>query len=102
MEWPFGKTFASLQGVFEGLYESVQRETREGGVGALVTPIAPFNQSKVLSPVIAAATVVSVVLLAGVALGAALAAVAALLAVYYLLTQIFGYELSLAMPGGAP
>jgi hypothetical protein len=101
VDWPFGETFESWQDTFEGLFERLRREAREGGVRALVTPVAPFNQSKTFSPVIAAAAVVSIVLLSGVALGAALAAAAALLAVYYLLTQVFGYELSVAVPGAA-
>jgi hypothetical protein len=87
--------------MFGGLYEGIRREARETGVGALVTPVDPFNRSRVLAPVIAAAGVVSVLLLSGVAIGAVVTAAAALLAVYYLLTQVFGYELTLAMSGAA-
>jgi len=101
MTWPFADTCDSLDRLFDGLYERIRRETRETGVRALVTPVDPFNRSRVLAPVIAAAGVISVVLLSGVALGAAITAAAALLAVYYLLSQVFGYQLSVATPGAA-
>jgi hypothetical protein len=101
MRWPFAEACEPFQRVFGDLYEGIRREARDTGVGALVTPVDPFNRSRVLAPVIAAAGVVSVFLLSGVAIGAAVTAVAALLAVYYLLTQVFGYELVVAMPGAA-
>lgn len=101
MRWPFAEACEPFQRVFGNLYEGIRREARETGVGALVTPVDPFNRSRVLAPVIAAAGVVSVLLLSGVAIGAVVTAAAALLAVYYLLTQVFGYELTVAMPGAA-
>ena len=101
MKWSFAEACEPFQRMFGGLYEGIRREARETGVGALVTPVDPFNRSRVLAPVIAAAGVVSVLLLSGVAIGAVVTAAAALLAVYYLLTQVFGYELTLAMSGAA-
>jgi hypothetical protein len=101
MRWPFAEACEPPQRMFGNLYEGIRREAKETGVSALVTPVDPFNRSRVLAPVIAAAGVVSVLVLSGVAVGAMVTAAAALLAVYYLLTQVFGYELTVAMPGTA-
>jgi hypothetical protein len=100
--WPFSAVCEPFESVFGGLYDSLKRETRDSGVRSLVTPVAPFNRSRVLGPVIAAAGVVSIVMLSGIAIGGVVTAAAALLAVYYLLTQVFGYEISLAVPGAPP
>ena len=98
MSWSFTSVCDPLRKTIDGIYDSLRREARDTGVTALIAPVDPFNRSKILSPVIAAAGVISVVMFSGIALGAIVTAAAALLAVYYLLTQIFGYELTLAMP----
>jgi hypothetical protein len=66
---------------------------------ALIAPIEPFNRSRVIAPVIAAAGVAGLVVLSGIALSAIITAAAALAAMYFLLTQVFGYEISLIVPG---
>jgi hypothetical protein len=101
MRWSIPDLCKRLEGYGEDLYDALRRETRDTGVRALIAPIEPFNRSRVLSPIIAAAGVVSFLALSGIAVGAIVTAIVALLAIYYLLTQVFGYEISLAMPGGA-
>ena len=98
MEWSFSGVCEPLRRTFDGLYDALRRESHETGVSALLAPVEPFNRSRIFAPVVAAAGVVSVVMLSGIALGAIVTAAAALAAVYYLLTQVFGYELTLAVP----
>jgi hypothetical protein len=98
MDWPFASVCEPLRKTVGGIYDAIRRESRKTDVRALITPIEPFNRSRIFSPVVAAAGVVSVVMLSGIALGAIVTAAAALAAVYYLLTQVFGYELTLAVP----
>jgi hypothetical protein len=99
MRWPFADTWEDLGGYAGGLWDSLRRETRDTGMRALVTPVEPFNRSRVLAPLVAAAGIVALLMLAGVAAGAIVTAAAALAAIYYLLTQVFGYELTLTVPG---
>lgn len=79
-----------------GWYEAFSDETRVSGVASLLTPVDPYNRSSVLTPIVAAAGAVGLIMFAGAAVAAMAVAVAALLAVCYLLTEVFGYEVSLA------
>jgi len=99
MDWTFSSLFESIESHVGGIYDSLRRETREGGLRSLVSPVDPFNRSKILTPLVAAAGIVSVVMLSGLAVSAFVTALTAFLALYYLLTQVFGYELSMVMPG---
>ena len=101
MRWPFADVCEQVGGVAGGLYDALRRETRDSGVRALVAPVEPFNRSRLLAPVVAAAAIVGVLMLSGIAVGAVVTAAAAFAAIYYLLTQVFGYEISLTMPGPA-
>jgi hypothetical protein len=101
MAWSFNGYCEQLGGYAGGLWESLRRETRDGGVRALIAPIDPFNRSRVVAPVIAAAGIATLLVLSGIALGAVVTAAAALAAIYFLLTQVFGYEISLIVPGPA-
>ena len=99
MAWPFSGYCEQFGSDAGGLWESLRRETRDGSMRALVAPIEPFNRSRVIAPVIAAAGVVGLLVFSGIALSAIVTAAAALAAVYFLLTQVFGYEVSLIVPG---
>ncbi len=94
----FDDLFGSIAEGMSAAYDNVRKQTGNAGVGALIAPVDPFNRSRVLTPIVAAAGVVSMLLLAGVVVGSMATAVAALLALYYLLTVVFGYELSVAVP----
>ena len=98
MAWSFADILESLGEQAEGIFDAFTREGRESGISSLVTPIDPFNRSAVLTPLISVAGVISVLLLAGVAVGAMAALLTALMALYFLLTEVFGYDISLAVP----
>jgi hypothetical protein len=103
MDWnfDFDGAWTSMNEQMRGLFDALDKEARDGGLASLVTPVDPFNRSSVLTPIVAAAGVVSVVMLSGVAVGAMVTTVAALMAVYYLLTAVFGYEVRFAPPAAA-
>jgi hypothetical protein len=96
MAWNFNDVWSSVGEQVQGLFDAFDHESREGGLASLVSPVDPFNRSSVLTPIVAAAGVVGVVMLSGVAVGAMVTTVAALMAVYYLLTAVFGYEIRFA------
>ena len=75
------------------LLEAVRQETREQGLLPLLEPVAPFNRSRVLLPLVVAGALLSLLLLSGVALGAFAALFAALLGLYLLLSEVFGVSL---------
>ena len=100
MDWSFRSLYDALGSRIEDVLQSLRRETSETGLGPLITPVDPFNRSKLFTPVVTAAGIVSTVMLSGVALGALIVAMAALLALYYVLTEIFGYEFTLTVPAG--
>ena len=102
MAWDFSDMWSHMGEQVEGIFSSFGEETREGGFASLVSPVDPFNRSAVLTPIVAAAGVVGVVMLSGVAVGAMVTTVAALMAVYYLLTAVFGYDISFAPPTATP
>ena len=93
--------FGNIGEQINGFYQAFNEERSEGGLSALLTPIDPFNRSDLLTPLVSIAGVVTMLLLSGVAVGAMAATLAALLALYFLLTQVFGYEISVAVPAGA-
>ena len=99
MKWSFSDYCEQLGGYAGGLWESLRRETRDSGMRSLIAPIEPFNRSRVAAPVIAVAGIATLIVLSGIALGAVVTAAAALAAIYFLLTQVFGYEISLIVPG---
>ena len=81
-----------------GWYDAFDDESRASGLSSLLSPVDPFNRSAILTPVVAAAAVVSLIVLSGAAIAAAAVTISALLAVSYVLSEIFGYEVSLAVP----
>jgi hypothetical protein len=77
------------------LLESVRQETREQGLLALLEPVAPFNRSRLLLPLVVAGSLLSLVFLSGIAIGACAALFTALLGLYLLLSEVFGVSLEL-------
>ncbi len=100
-DWGFSGLYSRAEEQVRGLVDAFQRESRDAGMSALITPVDPFNRASFLTPLVAAVGVAGVLFLSSVAAGALIAAAVALLAVYFLLTEVFGYEIELAMPPGA-
>jgi hypothetical protein len=98
MGFGFSEMFESLSDQLGGLYDTLRRERETRGLAGLLRPIDPFNRSDVLTPLVGIAGVIAMLMLSGVAVSALATAIAALMALYFLLTQVFGYEISVAMP----
>lgn len=75
------------------LMENLRQETNERGLMPLFEPVAPFNRSPLLLPLVVAGSLVSLVFLSGIAIGAFAALFTALLALYLLLSEVFGVSL---------
>ncbi len=75
------------------LLDSIRQETTERGLMPLLEPVAPFNRSPLLLPLVVAGSLVSLVFLSGIAIGAFAALFTALLALYLLLSEVFGVTL---------
>lgn len=75
------------------LLENIRQETGERGLMPLLEPVAPFNQSPVLLPLVVASSLIALLLLSGIAIGAFAALFTALLALYLLLSEVFGVSL---------
>ena len=85
----------AMDWTFEDLLDSAGGSD---GLASLFTPVAPYNTNSLLTPLVAAAAAGAVVVLGGIAMGAFAAAMVAIMAVYFLLTSVFGYELTVAVP----
>ena len=80
------------------LIATVREESRERGFLALVEPVAPFNRSRLLLPLVIAGSLLSLVFLSGLAIGACAALFTALVGLYLLLSEVFGVSLELTVP----
>ena len=79
--------------------DTIREETRTNGIMPLLEPVAPFNRSRLLLPLVVAGALMSLVFLSGIAIGAFAALFAALIGVYLLLSEVFGVSLELnALP----
>lgn len=78
------------------LLDAIRQESREQGLMPLLAPVAPFNQSPLLLPLVIAGSILSLLFLSGVAIGAFAALFTALLGLYLLLSEVFGVSLELA------
>jgi hypothetical protein len=87
--------FDYIYGQAMQLIETVREETREHGILPLLEPVAPFNRSKLLLPLVVAGALMSLLLLSGIAIGALAALFAALVGLYLLLSEVFGVSLEL-------
>lgn len=77
------------------LIDTIREETRTNGLMPLLEPVAPFNQSRLLLPLVVAGALMSLVFLSGIAIGAFAALFAALVGLYLLLSEVFGVSLEL-------
>lgn len=75
------------------LFDSIRQETSERGLMPLLEPVAPFNKSPLLLPLVVAGSLISLIFLSGIAIGAFAALFTALLALYLLLSEVFGVSL---------
>jgi hypothetical protein len=75
------------------LLDNLRQETTERGLMPLLEPVAPFNQSPLLLPLVVAGSLISLIFLSGIAIGAFAALFTALLALYLLLSEVFGVSL---------
>ena len=88
---PYQDIFEQLRDQMEGLFSQF-----DGGEGlsntlALFEPVGDYAEALGFKPLVAAAG------LSGVVLAALVTAMIALAAVYFLLTEVFGFELSLTL-----
>jgi hypothetical protein len=98
MNWSFDDFLGPMSEQIKNLFESISEETREGGFTGLIAPVDPFNRSDLLAPLIGVAGMISVLLLSGLVVGALAVALCGFLAVCFVLAEVFGYEMSVAMP----
>jgi hypothetical protein len=75
------------------LLDNIRQETTERGLMPLLEPVAPFNQSPLLLPIVIAGSLISLIFLSGLAIGAFATLFTALLALYLLLSEVFGVSL---------
>ena len=88
-----------VYGQAKQLLDNIRAETREYGLLPLLEPVAPFNQSRLLLPLVVAGALMSLLFLSGIAIGAFAALFAALVGLYLLLSEVFGVSLELnALP----
>jgi len=88
-----------VYGQAKQLLDTIRAETAEYGLLPLLEPVAPFNQSRLLLPLVVAGALMSLVFLSGIAIGAFAALFAALVGLYLLLSEVFGVTLELnALP----
>jgi hypothetical protein len=90
--------FDYIYGQAKQLIESVREETRDLGLLPLLEPVAPFNRSRLLLPLVIAGSLLSLVFLSGIAIGACAALFTALVGLYLLLSEVFGVSLELTVP----
>jgi hypothetical protein len=87
-----------LRSEFAEFFEKVRQEGAQSGFRDLVSPVDPFNRVDILTPLITIAGVIGMLVLSGVAISAFATTLFALFVLYLLLTEVFGYELSFAIP----
>ncbi len=102
MAWTFDEFYKSAEERLGGIFEGLRSSTGRGELSAFVQPFDPYNRSSLLTPVVAAAGLCGLVLCSTIAVGAFTVTLAALVAVYFLLTEVFGYELELMPFPGQP
>lgn len=103
MGWSFENLYKSTEDGISSLFSAFRDDSGAGSLSTLVQPVDPYNRSSILTPVVTAAALCGVVIASVVAVTSFSLTMAALLAVYFLLTEVFGYELEvMPFPGQAP
>ena len=75
------------------LLDAIRTETSQNGLMPLLEPVAPFNRSRLLLPIVIAGSLLSLMFLSGLAIGAFGTLFVSLLALYLLLSEVFGVSL---------
>ncbi len=96
--WSIDEIIDRMGDQFSSFFDNLSTEGEQTGFSNLLSPVAPYNSSAALTPLVTVAGVISLLLLSGVALGAFATLLTTLLAVYFLLTEVFGYDVQLAQP----
>ncbi len=95
--WPFDNSFyEEISARFETLLKDGEDAGNTNDLSALLAPVDPFNRSPLFTPVVKALGVAALVAMTGLAAAGLVVAFVAFLGLYFLLTEVFGYELSLA------
>ncbi len=102
MAWSTKDLFSNITGGFKDFADSLWAEKVDSGISALLKPVAPYNSSPFLTPVVTLVGVVGICMLSGLAVASLAAMTAALLAIYFLLSEVFGYDIALAPLTGGP
>jgi len=94
----FERMMGDLRASVDGLFAKVRGVEQElpRGVSTLFAPVHPYNKWSLFSPLVAAGGLATIVGLCGVAVVAFAAMMLALSAIWFLLSEVFGYELSFA------
>jgi hypothetical protein len=101
VDFGFSDFYRSLEQQLDEFYRAMQgqglRSDTDGAasLSTLLDPVDPFNRNPWLVPFVRVAGVTALVCLSGVAVGAFVISITALLAIYYLLSQVFGFEIEL-------
>ena len=95
MAWNFDDLYEGLGDPFRTMFDSLRSLDSGTALSTLLSPVDPYNSSALLTPVVAACAAAGVVVLTGVAVSGFAVAFLALLAVLFLLSEVFGYELSI-------
>ncbi len=102
MFWGAGQVLSGLGDEVRDFVSNLWAEKADQGVAGLLAPVAPYNRSTLLTPVVTVVGVIGVLVLSGVAVASLAAMTTALIVIYFLLTEVFGYEIQLSpMPGSA-
>ncbi|HYB98005.1 MAG TPA: hypothetical protein VEC57_02615 [Candidatus Limnocylindrales bacterium] len=84
----FGATFSWAGGATDDT-------GRPASLSTLLRPVEPYNRWSFLAPIIGAAGAAAMIALCGVAIAAFAVMMAALALIWFLLSEVFGYELAL-------
>ena len=95
MNWSWADVWNEVGGRADDLYRAFTDREAMHAIQGLASPVDPFNRSTLLTPMVSVVGVVGVVMLSGVALASAVVAAAALTALYFLLSRVFGFEVTL-------
>ena len=84
---------------FGGGFTSTSTDGEEPGFATLFAPVDPWNRFPLLAPIISVVGATAVILFTGIAATSLVVMSFALMAVWFLLSEVFGYEV---VPPGRP
>ncbi len=95
-DWSFDDVLRDIRGPIDNLFGTFGSGSPTTDISTLLRPVDPYNRTPVMASLVGAAGAVGLVMLSGLALGAMAVSVLAMLGVLFLLTEVFGYEISVA------